>query len=419
MVCEACRPEFEKLLVRLEQLEKRLRAYENAHTPSSKSLKKRPREPPVGKLGAPTGHPKYERKEPEPTGSIEYREKTCPMCNCELCSPVRMVRVLEEEIPEPRAIEVIEHKINHYICPDCHEYIVARNNAPVGRFGKNALTHITLLKFEDRLPLRKVVNSLQRHYGLTLTNVGVMKVTERVAERLSESYEKLITSIRKSKVIYVDETQMKINGLTFWIWVFVTPTQTLFVIRKSRSATTIVEILGENFRGIISCDGWNAYTQYSSNLQRCWAHLLRESKNLKEKFSNFSGFHDSFTAMFERISQIRKKPPSLEKRQGFVTDLKLEMAQVISQMEAYKELKTFTTKVRNGMEYWFTCITNLFVEPTNNIAERALRELVVLRKIIGGLRREKGARVLETISSVIATSKQQGLSTFGTIKSQL
>jgi hypothetical protein len=53
--------------------------------------------------------------------------------------------------------------------------------------------------------------------------------------------------------------------------------------------------------------------------------------------------------------------------------------------------------VKNGLGYWFTCLIHLFVEPTNNTAERALRELIVQRKIMGGLRREQGAHIMEVI----------------------
>ena len=71
---------------------------------------------------------------------------------------------------------------------------------------KNVLTHVTLLKFDDRLPLRKTVSSLERHYGLTLTNVEVLKITNRVANKLAIPYKLLIKKIREAKVVYVDET---------------------------------------------------------------------------------------------------------------------------------------------------------------------------------------------------------------------
>ena len=75
-------------------------------------------------------------------------------------------------------------------------------------------------------------------------------------------------------------------------------------------------------------------------------------------------------------------------------------------MGIYANFSKFSTKVKNGIGHWFTCITNLVVEPTNNIAERALRELIVQRKIIGGLRREKGAKIMEIVSSIITTLRK-------------
>ena len=99
--------------------------------------------------------------------------------------------------------------------------------------------------------------------------------------------------------------------------------------------------------------------------------------------------------------------------------LKEEMQQLISEMNSYTQLRKFAGKVKNGLDYWFTCVIHLFVEPTNNTAERALRELVVQRKIIGGLRTEKGARIMETVTSMIATWKQQQLPLFATLKSHL
>lgn len=407
------------LRAKVEELERRLLAYENPHTPPSKSKKEPPRKESNGKLGAPIGHPKWERKEPEPSGFVEYIEEICPNCDAQLDKPFKTERIIEEEIPEPQPIEVIEHLVNHYKCPNCKKHIIARNTAPTERFGKNLQTHVTLLKHEDRLPLRKVVSSLERHYGITISNVEVLKITNRVANKLEIPYKQFLQLIRKAKVVYVDETELKVNGITYYLWTFVTETEVLFAIRKSRDKEVIEEVLGIQFEGVICSDGWRAYTKYTNNLQRCWAHLLRESKDLAEKYIEFRGFHSAFKRMFEKIKRIREKAFSIKTRIKWRDKLKLEMEQMIQQMGAYSEFRKFANKIKNGLEHWFTCLIHLFVEPTNNIAERALRELIVQRKIIGGLRREKGARIMEIIASLIATLKKRELPLFNTVKSYL
>jgi transposase len=419
MVCEKCKPEFDLLLTRIEALERRLLAYENAHTPPSKQPKMSQKKPPSGILGAPKGHPRYERPEPELTGSKEYFEDACPHCESSLGAPFKTERVLEEDIPEPQPIEVIEHFVNHYKCPGCKKHIVAQNNAPKGRFGNNVLAHVTLLKYDDRLPLRKVVSSVQRHYGLPITNVSVLNITERVTNALRQPYCTLIKRIRKSRLVYADETKMRVDGKNNWLWTFVTENETVFVIRQSRSKKVVEEILGSNFNGVICCDGWNAYSQFTANIQRCWAHILREAEKLAEKYTEFGGGFILLKKLFEKIKTIREQPPPREQREALVVQMKSELQQLIEQMQTYTEFKKFAIKIANGIDYWFTCVIHLFVEPTNNTAERALRELVVQRKIIGGLRRDKGARIMETIMSMITTWKQRKVPVFSTLKACL
>ena len=263
------------------------------------------------------------------------------------------------------------------------------------------------------------MSSLERHYGLSLSHVGVLNITNSVAQKLTIPYKQFIKRLRKAKVAYVDETELKVDGITYHLWTFVTDKEVVFAIRKSRGNDVLKEILGEDYDGVVCCDGWTAYTTYSNNLQRCWAHLLREAKDLAVKCSNFVGFYEAIKGIFKKIKRLRDKPYSLKTRKKWRDDLKLELKQITEQMLGYKEFREFSGKIKNGMEYWFTCLIHLFVEPTNNIAERALRELIVQRKIIGGLRREKGARIMETITSVIATTKIRQQPLFQTIKSYL
>ena len=72
------------------------------------------------------------------------------------------------------------------------------------------------------------------------------------------------------------------------------------------------------------------------------------------------------------------------------------------------EVRRFAAKIRNGIGHWFTFLVVPGVEPTNNRAERALREHVVQRKIMGTFRNGKGTRIYETVMTVLASWKQQG-----------
>ena len=412
MVCEECKPEFDKLIKRIEELEKKLLAYENANTPSSKI-----RFPPrilnqdKKKPGQKEGHEGATRDNPNPTMSLEVIEDKCPNCKSKLGKPFKTTTKIIEEIPEPQPVEVTEYRINHYLCSHCGNEVVAQAPIPDNsRFGANTLAHTTLLKFEDRLPLRKVCSSLKRQFNLNMSSATVFDITRRVSDKLAAEYNKIQAFLRRSKSVNIDETGMRVDGLNFYLWVFTNKKASLYIIRKSRGKGVIEEVLGENYKGVIGCDGWTSYRSYTGNMQRCWAHLLREAKYLAEQFDSAKHLYQGLKRLYDKAKS--KKPPSKDK-------LILEMNQWTDYADCYKELRKFSVTVKNGIEHWFTFVNNKSVEPTNNRAERALRELIVQRKIIGTLRNEKGTTIMERINSCIATWKQRGLNPFTELKAQL
>jgi len=72
------------------------------------------------------------------------------------------------------------------------------------------------------------------------------------------------------------------------------------------------------------------------------------------------------------------------------------------------EVRRFAAKVLNGIDHWFTFLVVPGVEAANNRVERALREHVVQRKIMGTFRNGKGTGIYETMRTMLASWKSQG-----------
>jgi len=400
------------------ELEQRLLAYENAHTPPSKQrFKKNPPIEPKGKVGAKVGHEKWERTEPTPTETIEHTETHCPKCNHQLGKPIKVDRKIVEDIPEPQPVIVTEHLIPHYKCKHCGKIIVPKVKLPRGSFGYNLQTEIALLNVDARLPLRKIRSILTRKHDLNITDAHINKMLRNIGNKLSPEYQKDIQLIRASSFVHADETGMSVKGKNYYLWVFTNGTTTIFTITKTRSKKTINEILGENYSGTIICDGWSAYSNYTQNIQRCWAHILREAKYLAKDFPLFKLFYERLCEMFSKIKELLKQP--IEKRKPFYVLLFKELTKILDCMESHKEYKKLATKIRNGGKHWFTCLLHPNIEPTNNLAEQTIREPIVRRKIFGCLRNQKGADTFSILTSLITTWKQQGLDLFQTIKQNL
>ena len=69
-------------------------------------------------------------------------------------------------------------------------------------------------------------------------------------------------------------------------------------------------------------------------------------------------------------------------------------------------------RFRQHGESYFTFITTEGMEPTNNLAEQAIRFVVIDRLITQGTRSENGQRWCERIWTAIATCTRQGRSVF-------
>ncbi len=80
--------------------------------------------------------------------------------------------------------------------------------------------------------------------------------------------------------------------------------------------------------------------------------------------------------------------------------------------EKYSDLHKPVEHIRNGLSSWFTCLIYPGMEPTNNLAEQAIREHVVIRKIIGTFRSESGSQNYKYISSLLSTWRLHGKSMF-------
>ena len=291
------RHEIELLKECIRNLEARLAKYENAHTPpSSRRGHNRKKETNGGVKGIPgqkIGHKGVTRPQAKPENQVDVTTDRCPDCGTELGDAFRIESKIIEDIPQPQPIIVTEYKIAHYRCPCCHREVIA-NDAGCpneGIFGNNTIAQTTLLKYEDRLPHRKIQDALKRLHGLNISPATIFDLTRRAADAVQSEYEAILNRIRAAQILYVDETSIDVQGELHWIWAFTTPSETFVVIRKSRGMKVLMEILTRRFTGIVVCDGWKPYPKFTRRIQRCWAHLLRESKDLAEKIEEAYPLH--------------------------------------------------------------------------------------------------------------------------------
>ncbi len=405
-------------LIEMEKLKKKLRRYENPHTPPSKDERKS-RTNFVSKtglsVGKKTGYKGATREQKEPTDFISRFDGLCSQCSKHNL-PKEIRTKVYEEIPDPQPTKIFKARWGYYECDCGHCWESKPIEVPErGLFGKNMQAQITLLRFDDRLPLRKTISAIERQYKTTLTSKAVYDLTKRVADKATPEYEKIKCQIRRATNLHIDETKIKIQGLTHWLWIFRSRNNVFFVIHKKRNRTVLDEILGYHYKGIIICDGMSAYEEYTKYLQRCWAHILRETKELAEKYDDAKPLHKWMKELFEIVksASIRNSP---RRRQNLYDKCIKEMENLIQIYSSYQHLSPVVTTIKNGLNFWFTRIIHPQIEPTNNNGERSLREMVVMKRIMGTLRNQDGADVLAKMMTLISTWRLNGKNPFYSLR---
>ena len=406
--------ERDEAIKRVRELEKRLAFYENPHTPPSAKASRKTKKTSVvnaapKKRGAPKGHRGATRKRPEPDEVIDVTMDVCPGCDHKLGGPVRTETRVIEDMPPPQVVKVTQYNVDIYECPHCGLEVTAKHpDCPrVGNFGIYLLVYITMLKYHLRGVLRKIQDFMSYNHNFDISVKGVHDILLRVGDVCKEEYDRKLAKIRNARWRYIDETGFKVNGEKWWLWIFRTDEDdTLVVIRKSRGRKVLDEILGEDHNGPDVVDGWRAYNRIGT-IQRCWAHLIREVDEFKDVSENGKQLSEEVHTRYDELNDFLDKDPPIEERIQQKEVLDREMEELVKRYSIFRELKKPMTYIQNGLGSWYTCVLYPGMEPTNNLGEQAMREHVIMRKIIGCFRSENGAKNYQYIASLLASWKLQ------------
>lgn len=405
--------------VELEKLKRKLRRYENPHTPSSKQGFDKPQA-----QGLPVG-----RK----SGKIYVHKRTTRPRDIPTTPPITVTadfnpsngntNIVETGVCVERLITdfKIEKVITKYTFLEYEDkttgeiFFAKHPDVPEkGIFGKNIIALANILHFENRVTLQGVADIFTQVHDISMTPPTVLELCNRAAEMATPSYEDIHVKLQKSSAVNADETGSNQNGKSEWLWGFFTPFLAFFVFHKQRGGDIVEKVL-KNFEGILGCDGWVTYKVFSKTkgilLQRCWAHLIREVKKTCKDVKDLNDAYVWICNMFEEIQKLRKIKSKKRRQRGF-EKLVTEMEQWAQIYYVHDGMKELVNKVRNGKEFWFTCVLYPEVEPTNNSAERGLRKFVVIKKIIGCLRSEQGKRNMQVMLSVFQSWRLQGLNPY-------
>jgi transposase len=400
--------------------------------PSSDIVKPPKSPPPLGqdrrRIGGQPGHPKHERAAFPPEsingGSFDHRLDSCPSCGQGL-RPMRTVppRVVQQVDVREVPLAIQEHRSHPGWCPRCQKEFEAPLPPGIARgglVGPSLTTLIAYLKGACHASYSTVRKFLRDVVGVTISRGELARIIAKVSRALDRPYEQLLDDLPGQARLNVDETGHKRNGDRQWAWCFRAGLYTLFKIDPTRSGDVLIEVLGAEFDGVLGCDYFSSYRRYQREfgvlLQFCLAHLIRDVKFL----TTLPDARDR--AYGERLREaLRQLFAVIHRREGlpaaaFQGQLEAARAEVMRRgtrdVPETRHSRNLARRFESHGESYFRFVTTPGLEPTNNLAEQAIRFVVIDRLITQGTRSEAGDRWCERIWTVVATCVQQGRSVF-------
>ena len=415
---------LQKLLERLQaEVEEMQRAGKRQAAPfARRKLVEHPKKP-----GRKAGQGKFSRREkPAPEQVDETKVAKlhgCPQCRGKL----REIHKHEQYVTDiPVVVPIVTRYVTYSgYCVDCHKRVRSRHPEQISQasgaagvmVGPRAKALAADLKHRLGGSYGKVSEALNDAFGLQVSRSGWCQSDQRLAETARPVYQELIEVIRRSAVVHADETGWRIGTLSAWLWVFANQEATVYAIRDNRSSDVVVEIMGEEFKGILTSDCFVAYDDKRLAAwlkQKCLSHLLKDLKGMEEsKTGRAVRFAQQLTTLLRAALALKAEKASLDPvtftQRAQVLETQLDI--LISKQRNLKDRDNvrFARRLRKHRPHLLRFLYVDGLDATNNLAERQLRPGVIIRKTNGCNRANSGAEAHSILTSILVTCRQHSI----------
>lgn len=338
----------------------------------------------------------------------------CPppaQCGCGSAVAVRGKPVRHQvfDIP-PVAADVQEYRLYQGVCRGCGKPHRAAlpPGVPSGQIGPRALALIGVLATRHHLTQFKIRDLLAHMMGLNFSVGAISQAHGKVALALHAPVQEAARTLVQAPVVHMDETRYPREGSANWVWAAVQPKLAVFSLLPSRARYVIHDLIGVQPQGIVVSDRYAGYAYIdASRRQLCWAHLIRDFTRIAQRQGHAGRIGSRLLGLAYVLFRWRERGKT---GQAFAP-IQRRMQAALSHGAAQTGCKRTQATCQNLLKLWpamWLFATEQAVPPTNNDAERAIRAIVLKRKISGPTRSRRGDEFIARGFSVYESCRRQG-----------
>lgn len=430
--------EVELLRGRIAELEHRLLELEaklnrppkdssNSSLPPAKDQKanKPDPQPPKGVRKASLGRAGGGRAlHPNPDRQIHARARSCPHCGLEVSQEEQHLHAVYDkiEIPPVKPMVTRVHQYGGH-CPHCdHDYV---SPVPVGMepgtpFGTSVQSLATYFRYAHAIGYERLSAMFGDVFNLSISEGALANLFQSAGRRMDDRTAEILQRLRSSRLVASDETGVRVKGRNEWEWVFQNKDVSIHVIRPSRGAEVIEEVMAGHrpkiwVSDLLSSQKKNPAEQW----QVCLAHQLRDL--LYAINAGDSIFAPRMKLVVLRAFAIHKRRDALAESTlyNYRLDMKRRLLECLALNPAQPDGIRLKERYLNLKENLFLFLEDATVPPTNNSSEQDLRSSKTFMKVTNCFRSDWGKHLYGGVRSVISTGRRHGLNAYQAIKRAL
>ena len=286
-------------------------------------------------------------------------------------------------------------------------------------FSGNIVALAMYLRFVHHVSYRRLSRLLLELFGLAISEGALDAAFRRGKPHFDAETAAILVRLRRARVVCSDETGVRIDGRTCWNWVFQNGEVVIHVVRHSRGAGVVAEVMAGHRPAIWVSDLYSAQRGHAEAWQICLAHQLRDCRYAIEAGDTI--FAPRMKALLLRAVVLARRHRSLAEstRREYRRRLEHALDAVMALAPSNRHGQRLRRRYGKLREHLFTFLDHPEVTADNNASERELRPTATYRKVTGGFRSDWGADLYAAVRSVIGTAARHGIGAYQAIRTTL
>lgn len=368
--------------------------------------------------GRPKGHPGVYRAVPDHLDAdLDVPLPGCPQCG----GPVTAVEPIEqfiEEVPpvRPHVTRLVTYRGVCATCGEVHSSHPLQTSLATGaakvQLGPRARALAAGLNKQFGLTMRKTCRVLRLLAGLALSPGGLALGVRRAAVKVLPAFDSLVLDARAAAAVFVDETSWYVGAPGYWLWTFTTADATVYHVDPSRGRQVVLDLLGEDFAGILVSDCLAAYENLPYRMHKCIGHHQKAIAKARDRPDTTDPSHlKEWRLLFTMVNALWKHRAALGEEEFARQRGHLEawLDRLLAEERTQPGDMAIQKRIGKRRGVVLGCLDDPAAEPTNNRAERSLRDPgVIARKVSCGNKTEAGKIAWERLVSLAMTCQQRG-----------